>query len=107
MKEKHAAIKEKFNDIASEELRWEWAEMISRWEQDKTEPNPYTYTEQGIFVVLPPLLLRVNPHIASSMAEARRRLAEADQQDTQQGSTPHAVPAWVFVRDGLDIEEQQ
>jgi len=41
------------------------------------------------------------------MAEVRQKLAEADQQDAQQGYAPHAVPASVFVRDGLDIEEQQ
>lgn len=41
------------------------------------------------------------------MAEVRRRLAEADKQDAQRGLAPHEVPASVFVRSGLEIEEHQ
>ena len=45
--------------------------------------------------------------LAANTTEVRRMLAEADQQDVQQGCTPHEVPASVFVRTGLEIEEQQ
>jgi len=41
------------------------------------------------------------------MAEVRRKLAEADQQAAQQCSAPHELPASVFVRNGLEIEDQQ
>jgi hypothetical protein len=34
-------------------------------------------------------------------------LAEADEQDAQQGCAPHQVPPSVFVRNGLQIEDQQ
>jgi hypothetical protein len=49
MKEKHAAINAKFDGIISENLRDEWAKMISQWEHDQTKPNPYTYVEKGNF----------------------------------------------------------
>lgn len=41
------------------------------------------------------------------MAEARRKLAEADQRDAQHGPAFHEVLASVFIRGGLEIEEQQ
>ena len=50
---------------------------------------------------------RTNPRSASSIAEVRRQLAEADQREAQQGSTPHEVPASMFVRNGLEIEDKQ
>lgn len=49
MKKKHAAINAKFDAVISDDLRHEWAEMISQWECDQTEPNPYTYAEKGFF----------------------------------------------------------
>lgn len=48
MKAKHTATREKFNAVIHADLRQEWTEMISRWEQDKTQPNPYTHTEKGV-----------------------------------------------------------
>jgi hypothetical protein len=47
MKEKHSDVLKKFNAILPEDLRQEWQEMISQWEQDKKKPNPYTHTEKG------------------------------------------------------------
>ena len=41
------------------------------------------------------------------MVEVRRKLAEVDQQAAQQGFIPHEVPASIFVRNGLEIEDQQ
>ena len=41
------------------------------------------------------------------MAEVRRALAEADERDIQRGCIPHQVPPSVFVRNGLEIEDQQ
>jgi len=50
-----------------------------------------------------------NPHIylASNLAEVRRKLAEADEAAIRQGSTSQQVPGSVFIRNGLEIEEQQ
>ena len=107
MKDKHSAVIAKFNAVFSEDLHQEWAEMISQWEQDRTKPNPYTHTEKGTICHFTIPLHCTNSHLASNTAEVRRRLAEADQQDTRQGSTPHQVPASVFVCNGLEIEDQQ
>ena len=48
MKDKHSAVNKKFDAILTEDLRQEWADMISQWERDKMAPNPYTHTEKGI-----------------------------------------------------------
>ena len=48
----------KFNDILPATLHQEWAEMISEWEKDKLNTNPYTHTEKGIIhclTAIPPL----------------------------------------------------
>ena len=49
MKDKHVDVHKKFNAILPDDLRQEWAKMISQWEQDKTQANPYTHTEKGIY----------------------------------------------------------
>lgn len=49
MKEKHTTVINTFNNILPVDLRQEWQEMVTQWEQDKSKPNPYTYTEKGRF----------------------------------------------------------
>lgn len=44
---------------------------------------------------------------ATNLAEVHRKLAEADEEEIARGIISYPVPAWVFVRDGLDLEEQQ
>ena len=44
---------------------------------------------------------------ATNLAEVRRKLAEADEEEIARGTISHQVPGSVFIRDGLDIEEQQ
>ena len=107
MKEKHTAINKKFDASFPKDVLLRWAEMISRWEQDKTAPNPYTHTEKGAVYCYPIFKPHTNLLSAGNMAEVRRRLAEADTQEAQHGCAPHEVPASVFVRSGLEIEEQQ
>ena len=45
--------------------------------------------------------------LASNLAEIRRKLAEAEEEDAMRGLIPHQVPGSVFIRTGLEIEEQQ
>ena len=52
MKERHTENLSKFNAELPEDLVFDWTDMISRWEQDKTGPNPYTHTEKGIAIDL-------------------------------------------------------
>ena len=60
-----------------------------------------------LFVILSCSGLRANSHVASNVAEVRRKLAEADHRDTQRGTTTYEIPASIFIRNGLEIEEQQ
>ena len=52
-------------------------------------------------------LLCTHVYPADSLAEVRRKLAEADEEDIRRGNTSHEVPASVFIRNGLEIEERQ
>ena len=52
-------------------------------------------------------MLCTNLFSAGNMAEVRQMLAEADKQDAQHGPAPHEVPASIFIRSGLEIEEHQ
>ena len=108
MKEKHTAVKAKFDATLSKDLLSAWTRMISLWELDRTKPNPYTYTEKGI-APFPTHVLphRTNSRLATKVAEVCKQLAEADHQDAQQGCTPHEIPASVFIRSGLEIEDHQ
>ena len=45
--------------------------------------------------------------LASNLAEVWRKLAEADEVAIRQGNASQQVPGSVFVRNGLEIEEQQ
>lgn len=47
MRDEHAGVNAKFDAIFSEGLRNKWVEMIHDWEKDKSNPDPFTYTEKG------------------------------------------------------------
>ena len=108
MKEKHTSENRKFDATLSTELRQKWLMMIQSWESDKSKPNPYMHTEKGIFyccIAIP----RAYVPPASNLAEVRRKLAEADEVALRRdGITPPLqVPGSVFIRSGLEIEDQQ
>ena len=107
MKEKHAAVNKKFDAMFSDEHRGEWLRMIRDWEKDRSKPNPFTYTEKGGHSCV----IRQPSHgthirLASNLAEVRRKLAEADEEDARRGVAPHEVPGSVFIRMALELEEQ-
>ena len=80
MKKKHASENDKFDAMFPANLRDEWMSMIQDWECDKSKPNPYTHTEKGIFIHV---LRFSQAHVclASNLAEVRRKLAEADEEE--------------------------
>ena len=106
MKQKHAKVNAKFDATFSKELRDEWLRMIRDWEKDQSMQDPFTYTAQGRHYRVAWHLPR-GTHIclATNLADVRRRLAEADEEDARRGMTPHEVPGSVFIRMGLEIEE--
>jgi len=50
MKAKHASENKKFDDTLPLNVREGWLKMIRDWESDKSNPNPYAYTEKGLSV---------------------------------------------------------
>ena len=106
MKFKHTSENQKFDATLPQALRDEWFTMIQNWESDKSSPNPYTHDEKGTMNLWKP---PPHAHIstASNFAEVRRKLAEADEEAARRETTSNEVPASVFIRNGLDIEEQQ
>ena len=108
MKEKHTDTLSKFSAELSKDLPNIWTTMISEWEHDKTQPNPYTHTEKGIALCFTASPRHTNSHLASKTAKVRKILAEVDRRDIQQGSAPdHQIPPSIFIRTGLEIEDQQ
>ena len=107
MKTKHASENKKFDATIPENLREQWLAMIRNWESNRSNPNPYTHTEKGIPSVLDWDSPCTHVYLASNLAEVRRKLAEADEKEIALGAFLHQVPGSVFIRNGLEIEEQQ
>ena len=82
-----------------------------RWSLDGTRTKraqTHTLTQNRVlFIILLCLCFHANFCVATNMAEVHWRLAEANHQEAQHSSTPHKIPALVFVCNGLEIEEQQ
>jgi hypothetical protein len=108
MKDKHAAVNVKFDTMFPKGLRDTWMQMIRNWEKDKSKPNPFTYTEKGRRTQAVLILQRLHhTRLATKLADVRKKLADADKEDAERGLTPHQIPASVFIRTGLELEEQQ
>jgi hypothetical protein len=107
MKKEHATENAKFDTGFSKALRQQWLTMIQDWERDKSNPNPYTHSEKGFFSLLYCSLPRTQGYLATNLAEVRRSLAEADEAAVRQGRVSQQVPGSIFIRLGLEIEEQQ
>lgn len=107
MKEKHTLENRKFDSMFPESLRNQWLLMIRHWEHDKSKPNPFTHSEKGITFVIFQFFIHVHIHLATKLAELRRKLAEEDNEAVRRGTIMHQVPGSVFIRNGLEIEEQQ
>ena len=106
MKTKHTSENKKFDATLPKNLCDQWRTMIRNWESNKSNPNPYTHAEKGISSV-PYYSTYTHVYLATNLAEVRRKLAKADEEEIARGAISHPVPGWVFIRDGLDIEEQQ
>lgn len=81
--------------------------MIRDWECNKSKPDPFTHDEKHILACIFQLFLYTHIRPATKLAELRRKLAEEDEEAVRQGTVGHQVPGSVFVRNGLEIEEQQ
>lgn len=107
MKVKHVSENKKFDATIHEDLHEQWFMMIRDWESDKSNLNPYIHTEKGISGILHRSSLCTYICPASNLAEVRQELAKADEEEITCGAVSHQVPGSVFIRNGLEIEEQQ
>jgi hypothetical protein len=97
-----------FTTTFPEETVTEWKKMVKDWQGDPKLPNPYVSNEQGMFSKIIQLLCLTVVSPASKLSEARLRLTQEEVAEAERGRhTPHKISASVFIRMGLDLEDQQ
>ena len=87
-----------------------WRKMVKNWQKDPSRPNPYASGEHGkLFGVFLNLYLTMTAFlIALKLTEARLRLTQGDITGAERGRhAPHRISASVFIRMGLELEDQQ
>lgn len=82
--------------------------MVKKWETDPSCPNPYVSKDRGrVFCPFRVQRLKVI-FSASKVSEIRLRLVQEEAAEVERGQRPpHQVSVSVFVRMGLDLEDQQ
>ena len=86
--------------------------MVKKWESNPSSPNPYISKEHGklpLYSSQPVGRTLLNILVsASKVSAARLRLTEEETADAQRGKEAlNHVSASVFVRMGLELEDQQ
>ena len=109
MAEKQRRIAADFTATFPSETVRRWRKMVKEWQANTSSPNPYVSNERGKFLTItldPPHLMAAGS--ASKLSEARLRLTQEEAAEAERGQhTPHKVPASVFIRMGLELEDQQ
>ena len=101
-------VAEDFTATFPNETVQRWKCMVKEWQANSLLPNPYGQTSEVRFfvVIYPQHLIVVFP--ASKVSEVRLRLTQEEVTEAERGQhTPHKISASVFVRMGLDLEDQQ
>ena len=86
----------------------QWRKMLEEWHENPTSPNPHVSNEQGTFFrsYFVATAYRFPP--VSKLSEARLRLTQEEVAEAERGQhMPHEVSASVFIRMGLELEDQQ
>jgi hypothetical protein len=85
-----------------------WKRMVKKWEANPSRPNPYVSKDRGrlfCFIQVPRLTVFLP---ASKVSEIRLRLAQEEAAEAERGQrAPHQITASVFIRMGLELEDQQ
>ena len=81
--------------------------IVKEWQDNRSCPNPYVSDERCMFLyVFHGYILLSLP--ASKLSQARLQLAEEESTNMARGQhAPHQVSAAVFIRMGLELEDQQ
>lgn len=91
MKTKNKDIAAKYDAVFPGVTLLKWKDMVTKWKLDHTQPDPYMEVEKSV-----------------SIAETRLILAKEEAEDARKGlHAPHKITASIFIKMGLDIEEQQ
>jgi len=85
-----------------------WRRMVKEWEANPSRPNPYVSKDRGRLFRLG-LITITNSHSPDSkVSEIQLRLAQEEAAKAEKGKrAPHQVSASVFIRMGLELEDQQ
>ncbi|KZP28679.1 hypothetical protein FIBSPDRAFT_728847 [Athelia psychrophila] len=87
----HQDAFEKFNETFPEEITHKWADEVTAWDADHTQPNPY-----------------VEPNQATSLPALKLELAQEEAADAMRGifrTQDKSIAA--FLSNALDLEEEQ
>ncbi|KZP18442.1 hypothetical protein FIBSPDRAFT_893441 [Athelia psychrophila] len=87
----HQDAFEKFNKTFPEEITHKWADKVTVWDADHTQPNPY-----------------VEPNQATSLPALKLELAQEEAADAMRGIFhTQDKPIAAFLSNALDLEEEQ
>ena len=82
--------------------------MVKDWQENTSGPNPYVSNERGTFFDSARSLCLMIVLPASKLSEARLWLTQEEVAEAEQGQhAPHKVTTSVFIRMGLELEDQQ
>lgn len=86
----------------------QWKRMVKEWEADSSRPNPYISNDRGGLYCPVQVLWFMLAFLASKLSEIRLRLLQEEAAEAERGQRlPHEVTPSVFIRMGLDLEDQQ
>jgi len=83
--------------------------MVREWEVDPSRPNPYVSNDRSMAFFTSSQSSELT-HIWSALkiSEIRLRLAQEEAEEAENGQrAPHQISVSVFVRMGIELEDQQ
>jgi hypothetical protein len=101
-------VANEFSETFPSEMVQQWRRMVKEWREKPSRRNPYVSKEHSMFskVFRGYIFNIISP--ASKISEARLQLTQGEATKAERGhQAPHKVPASVFVRMGLELEDQQ
>lgn len=114
MKAVEAASKQRkasddFTETFPQDVVQQWRRMVREWEVNRSRPNPYVSNDRGRFLYSSfNVLWFTVVLLASKVSEVRLRLAQEEAAEVEKGQrAPHQISASVFIRMGLELEDQQ
>lgn len=107
---KQRKVADNFTATFTGETVQRWRQMVKEWQANSSLPNPYVSNDRGMFFCC--CFFRCNTlrffFQASKLSEARLRLTQEEVAEAEHGQhAPHKISVSVFIRMGLELEDQQ